>query len=166
MNTGQDFIGGQCFINGAWQAGEGPAFTSLNPATGDVFWQGNEASSAQVNTAIEAARAAAVEWAMTPFAEREAIAQRFAELLGENKEEMATIIATETGKPIWETRTEAAAMMGKIAISVNAYNERTGSRVSEVAGARAVLRHKPHGVVAVFGPYNSPGHPPNGSIGP
>ncbi|WP_417598200.1 succinylglutamate-semialdehyde dehydrogenase [Oceanospirillum sp.] len=157
---------GQCFINGAWQTGEGSEFTSLNPAIGEVVWQGREASAAQVNTAIEAARAASVDWAMTSFADREAIARRFAELLGENKEEMATIIATETGKPIWETRTEAAAMIGKIAISVNAYNERTGSRVSDVAGARAVLRHKPHGVVAVFGPYNFPGHLPNGHIVP
>ncbi len=168
--SGQALINGQCFINGAWQAGEGPEFTSLNPATGEVVWQGKEASAAQVNTAVEAARTASVEWAMTSFEAREAIARRFAELLGENKEEMATIIAAETGKPIWETRTEVGAMIGKIAISVNAYNERTGSRVSAVtgdqAGARAVLRHKPHGVVAVFGPYNFPGHLPNGHIVP
>src|SRR5690606_41449726 len=48
-------------------------------------------------------------------------------------------------------------MMGKIPISVKAYNERTGHTESDVAGGHAVLRHRPHGVVAVFGPYNFPG---------
>ena len=79
---------------------------------------------------------------------------------------MAELIARETGKPLWETRTEAAAMVGKVEISIKAFDERTGTRQSEIAGATAMLRHKPHGVVAVFGPYNFPGHLPNGHIVP
>jgi len=49
---------------------------------------------------------------------------------------------------------------------VKAYNDRTGTSESDVAGGHAVLRHRPHGVVAVFGPYNFPGHLPNGHIVP
>jgi succinylglutamic semialdehyde dehydrogenase len=79
---------------------------------------------------------------------------------------MAHAIALETGKPLWETRTEAAGMAGKIAISVKAYNERTGTVENPAPGAKAFIRHKPHGVVAVFGPYNFPGHLPNGHIVP
>ncbi|OPX57129.1 succinylglutamic semialdehyde dehydrogenase [Oceanospirillum multiglobuliferum] len=154
------------FINGEWLAGEGPAFQSVNPATGEVVWQGQAAAPAQVERAVNAARSASTEWALLGFEARTAIVRRFGELLAANKEELATIIATETGKPLWETRTEVAAMMGKIEISINAYNERTGERSSDMAGARAVLRHKPHGVVAVFGPYNFPGHLPNGHIVP
>src|SRR3546814_224176 len=54
-------------------------------------------------------------------------------------------------------------MIGKVELSIRAYAQRTGH--STAAGGH-VLRHKPHGVVAVFGPYNFPGHLPNGHIVP
>ena len=57
-------------------------------------------------------------------------------------------------------------MTGKIAISIKAYHERTGTTENPMPGAKAFIRHKPHGVVAVFGPYNFPGHLPNGHIVP
>ena len=63
-------------------------------------------------------------------------------------------MAKETGKPVWETRTEVGAMMGKVTISERAYNERTGTVENEIPSAKAFIRHKPHGVVAVYGPYN------------
>lgn len=154
------------YINGHWQAGQDPQFSSLNPADGSLLWQANAADPAQVNAAVEAARQAAFDWADLGFAKRCEIVKRYGDLLAGNKEQLATTIAQETGKPLWETRTEAAAMAGKIAISITAYDERTGERSSDMAGAKAVLRHKPHGVVAVFGPYNFPGHLPNGHIVP
>ena len=154
------------FINGQWLVGEGSEFSSVNPATGEVVWQGNAASPAQVESAVAAARSASTEWALLGFEARTEIIRRYAELLTENKEMLATTIAAETGKPLWETRTEAGAMVGKIEISVKACIERTGERSNDMPGAKAVLRHKPHGVVAVFGPYNFPGHLPNGHIVP
>ena len=57
-------------------------------------------------------------------------------------------------------------MVGKVAISIQSYRERTGEKSGPLGDATAVLRHKPHGVVAVFGPYNFPGHLPNGHIVP
>jgi succinylglutamic semialdehyde dehydrogenase len=57
-------------------------------------------------------------------------------------------------------------MVNKVAISIQSYRERTGEKSGPLADATAVLRHKPHGVVAVFGPYNFPGHLPNGHIVP
>jgi succinylglutamic semialdehyde dehydrogenase len=57
-------------------------------------------------------------------------------------------------------------MLGKIDISIRAYYERSGVREDSLAGAKAAVRHKPHGVVAVFGPFNFPGHLPNGHIIP
>ncbi|WP_406664753.1 succinylglutamate-semialdehyde dehydrogenase [Gallaecimonas sp. GXIMD1310] len=153
-------------INGQWLAGEGPSFQSLNPADGSVIWQGQGASPAQVDAAISAARAAAVAWADKPLAERLELANRFAELVKANTETLARTIAEETGKPFWETKTEVGAMVGKVAISTKAYHERTGDVENELPGARAFIRHKPHGVVAVFGPYNFPGHLPNGHIVP
>ena len=55
-------------------------------------------------------------------------------------------------------------MIAKIEISIQAYHERSGEKNAVIADASVVLRHRPHGVVAVFGPYNFPGHLPNGHI--
>lgn len=154
------------FINGQWQAGAGHDVVSLNPARNSEIWRGQSATAEQVDSAVKAARVAFEAWANESFEHRIAIIEKFADLLGENHEALATTIAEETGKPLWETRTEIAAMKGKIAISLRAYKERTGTVENPMPGAKAFIRHKPHGVVAVFGPYNFPGHLPNGHIVP
>ncbi|MGO1463223.1 MAG: succinylglutamate-semialdehyde dehydrogenase [Marinobacter sp.] len=157
---------GELFLGGLWLQGHGEAFESIQPVTGDAVWEGTGASLADVDAAVRGAREAFVKWRRKSFAERQAVIEAFGELLEANKEELARQIGLETGKPLWESRTEVAAMVGKIGISVKAYHDRTGLSESDVAGGRAVLRHRPHGVVAVFGPYNFPGHLPNGHIVP
>lgn len=154
------------FINGAWVAGEGSAFESINPARNEVVWQGKAATESQVDAAVMAARQAFPAWADRTVEERLVIIKRFADLLEQNKAEFARIIAEETGKPLWETATEVGSMIAKVAISERAYQERTGVVENPMPGAQAFIRHKPHGVVAVYGPYNFPGHLPNGHIVP
>jgi succinylglutamic semialdehyde dehydrogenase len=59
------------------------------------------------------------------------------------------------------------AVVNKVDISIAAYRERTPKRKLEGAlGAKVSVRHKPHGVLAVLGPYNFPAHLPNGHIVP
>ncbi|GAA0301852.1 succinylglutamate-semialdehyde dehydrogenase [Psychrosphaera haliotis] len=164
-NNENKYINGQ-FINGEWLAGEGHLIGSLNPATDELLWESLTATAEQVDQAVLAAREAFLPWADKTVEERLVIIKRFAELLGEYKEPIALAIAKETGKPLWETRTEVGAMIGKIAISEKAYNERTGTTENPMPLGRAMLRHRPHGVVAVYGPYNFPGHLPNGHIVP
>jgi succinylglutamic semialdehyde dehydrogenase len=53
-----------------------------------------------------------------------------------------------------------------VEISITAQAERAGERLGEAGGVRQALRHKPHGVLAVLGPYNFPAHLPNGHIVP
>ncbi len=154
------------FIAGEWLAGEGEVFKSVDPARDEVVWSGACASEAQVESAVMAARDAFVDWSDREFDERLAICKKFAELLEQNKQEFAEIIAAETGKPVWETLTEVGAMMGKVAISERAYHERTGTVENPMPAGKAFIRHKAHGVVAVYGPYNFPGHLPNGHIVP
>ena len=144
------------FINGDWLSGEGASFSSINPAKNQQLWQGESASVAQVDTAVKSAREAFYQWAAMPFNERLAIVEKFAELLGENKEATATAISQETGRLLWETRTEIGAMIGKVGISRRSYDERTGTVENSMPGAKAFIRHKPHGepvfpVDCVFG---------------
>lgn len=143
-----------------------PVFESTNPVTNEVIWSGEVYSKDQIDQAVANARSAFSAWRKFSLDSRLAIVERFRELLEERKEPMAYFIGKETGKPLWESRTEVTAMIGKIAISVSAYTDRTGEKHTEVNGVEAVLRHRPHGVVAVFGPYNFPGHLPNGHIVP
>lgn len=154
------------FIQGQWQAGAAELFSSINPANGTTIWQGQAADAQQVDLAVHTARLAFIDWSQRSLSERIVIVQAFAEQLKQHAEAMATLIAEETGKALWESRTEVAAMTGKIAISIKAHAERTGTVENAMPGAKAFIRHKPHGVVAVFGPYNFPGHLPNGHIVP
>lgn len=154
------------FIDGQWIAGQGHPIASVDPAKNTTIWEANAASQEQVDMAVNAARDAFVAWSDEDFDARLAIVKRFAELLGENKQMLSETIAKETGKPQWETATEVAAMIGKIGISERAYHERTGTVENPMPLGKAFIRHKAHGVVAVFGPYNFPGHLPNGHIVP
>ena len=157
---------GNLYINGAWSPAHGAVWNKLDPVTQQPIWQGAEATADEVEQACQSARAAFVAWARRPLAERLEIIQRFATLLEQNKQQLATVISRETSKPLWETLTEVQSMVAKVAISVRAYHERTGESLTEMADGAASLRHRPHGVLAVFGPYNFPGHLPNGHIIP
>ncbi|KAF1051671.1 MAG: N-succinylglutamate 5-semialdehyde dehydrogenase [Burkholderia gladioli] len=156
----------ELFIDGDWVAGSGPAFAARNPGTNEIVWQGASASEADVGWAVASARRAFADWSALALEARIAIVQRFAAILEARKEALAAAIGRETGKPLWEARTEVTTMANKVAISITAYHERTGEKRTPMADGTAVLRHRPHGVVAVFGPYNFPGHLPNGHIVP
>ncbi|WP_268243476.1 succinylglutamate-semialdehyde dehydrogenase [Alteripontixanthobacter maritimus] len=137
---------------------------SFEPATGAELWRGMPGD---VDAAVEAARRAWPEWAAQPLAKRIELCRRFANEVRKQNDVFAELIARETGKPLWEARTEVEAVINKVDISVTAYAERTGQKKldSALAGT-AALRHKPHGVMAVLGPYNFPAHLPNGHIVP
>jgi len=154
------------FIDGQWQAGSGAELVTIDPSTGRQSWASNASTQADIKRAAGAARACFAQWAATPLEQRVAVCLRFRDLLRQDAEALARIIAEEVGKPLWEARTEVAAMAGKVDISVQAYGARTGDTQAKVADGSAVLRHRPHGVFGVFGPYNFPGHLPNGHIVP
>jgi succinylglutamic semialdehyde dehydrogenase len=138
--------------------------SSIEPATGETLWTG-EIGDAEAEVAR--ARSAWAAWAARPLAVRIEALRRFANAVRGQKDALADLIARETGKPLWETATEVDAVVNKVDISVTAYSERTSQRRLEGAlGARVAVRHKPHGVLAVLGPYNFPAHLPNGHIVP
>ncbi|MFS2006139.1 succinylglutamate-semialdehyde dehydrogenase [Duganella sp. CT11-25] len=154
------------FINGEWLAGSGAELVTIDPSNGKQTWASKESTAQDVGRACEAARDAFEAWALMPLADRIAVCTRFRDLLKQDAEELALLISEEVGKPLWEARTEVTTMANKIDISVQAYGARTGETQNKVADGEAVLRHRPHGVFGVFGPYNFPGHLPNGHIVP
>ncbi len=157
---------GRLFIGGEWIEGAGAAVTSCDPADGAPLWEGRGADVEQVAAAVAAARVAFRDWRRVPLDERIAILERYARLVKENREALARAVAEETGKPLWDARGEVGAMAAKVAISLAAYEERTPARVRPKGAVVQHLAHRPHGVMAVFGPFNFPGHLPNGHIVP
>ncbi len=153
-------------IDGRWTAGTGPLFEVTSPASGLPLWSGHQAGAADVEAACGAARRAFQDWAELALEQRLAVVLRFRDLLKIHGAELAHLISVEVGKPMWEARGEVNSMAAKVDISIQAHAARTGTSVSQVADGDAVLRHRPHGVFAVFGPYNFPGHLPNGHIVP
>lgn len=137
---------------------------SHEPATGAALWRG---AIGDAETEVAHARASWAEWAARPLAYRIETLRRFANVVRAKADGFADLIARETGKPLWEARTEVDSVVAKVDISVTAYSERTGQRRSELPmNTRLAVRHKPHGVLAVLGPYNFPAHLPNGHIVP
>jgi succinylglutamic semialdehyde dehydrogenase len=137
---------------------------STEPATGAHLWEG---AVSDVAAEVERARSAWPDWAAKPLSFRIETLRRFANAVRAAEDELTDLISRETGKPLWDARTEVGAVIGKVDISIAAYSERTGQKRLEGAmGARQAVRHKPHGVMAVLGPYNFPAHLPNGHIVP
>lgn len=157
---------GECFIDGRWSMGGGAEFASVSSADGLVAWRGREAGPDDVEAAIAAARGALPAWRRRPIDERIARVRAFAKLVDSRKADMAAVISRATGKPVWDAATEAAAMVGKAELSVKAYQERTPTKDAPVGAFTARISHHPHGVMAVLGPFNFPGHLPNGHIMP
>jgi succinylglutamic semialdehyde dehydrogenase len=137
-------------------------FESINPSDGSLVWSGEAASAEAVHESVIRARSAFPKWAARSLDERIACVERFASVLERQSEALAATISREIGKPLWESRTEVKAMIGKIPISIEAQ----AKRCADFTGGPAVTRFRPHGVVAVLGPYNFPGHLPNGHIVP
>ncbi len=154
------------FIGGQWVKSNGEIIHSENPASGEVLWQAASAQLADVDAAVAAARDAFTTWRLLGFAERENYIAKFVDCLKQHQEELAQAIHQETGKPLWESKTEIVTMIGKAAISGAAYDARTGEKESNVNSIEVRLAHRPIGVFAVLGPYNFPGHLPNGHIIP
>jgi len=137
---------------------------STEPASGEELWRG---PISDVDAAVSTARRAWAAWAARALTDRIAVMRTFSNIVKRDNEELATLIAREAGKPLWEARSEVDAVVNKVDIAVQAYAERTGKKKfdSGINGSAAV-RHKPHGVMAVLGPYNFPAHLPNGHIVP
>jgi succinylglutamic semialdehyde dehydrogenase len=103
---------------------------SFEPASGGELWRGTHSD---VDAAVSTARRAWAAWAARPLIERIEVLRAFANEARRQTEPLAELIARETGKPLWEARTEIDAVVNKVDISVQAYAERTGKKNSTQA---------------------------------
>jgi succinylglutamic semialdehyde dehydrogenase len=154
------------FINNQWVRGTGQGFSSRNPATQEVVWQGYSAEEKEVNDAVKAASRAQEKWALLSIDQRIKYLEKYREALSLISDKLAEAISQETGKPLWESEGEVIAMSNKVEISIEAYHARCPTMSKPHPAGLSITRHKPHGVIGVLGPFNFPGHLPNGHIVP
>jgi len=149
----------------------GQTITSKNPARpADVIWQGSSVLE-HVDRAVEAAATAQRSWAQLPAERRHAALLRFRDICRARAGEMARLIALETGKALWDARAEADLLAAKVDITLedSEYSGLRRVRSFEVSlGPTRTGRtfFRPHGVMAVLGPFNFPAHLANGHIIP
>ena len=154
------------FINNQWIEGNGNPFESISPVTETVCWNGKNATDVECNNAVSSAKEAFYSWSNLTISERTDYIQNFVEVLKKNQVTLAKCIALETGKPQWESLTEVAGMIGKLGPTLAAFEKRNSNFQKEIPNGISNTRFKPHGVITVIGPYNFPGHMPNGHIIP
>jgi len=145
----------------------GEEFCSTSPATGAVVWQGRAATAADVAAAIATARAAQPAWERLPVAARITYLEACARELETHGAKVAAAISAETGKPRWEARGEVASMVAKVPATIAAWRARRSDTVDDHDASQiTATRYRAHGVLAVIGPFNFPGHLPHGHIVP
>lgn len=154
------------FIAGCWTEGSDAGFHSENPATGEIIWSGKEALPGDIDLAVGAAKEAFHFWKLLSLEERIGYLEAFAKVVAARENDLAETISKEVGKPLWESKAEVHALINKVKISIDAYNDRCREIIVPHSQYKSITRHQPHGVMAVFGPYNFPAHLPNGHIVP
>ncbi|QDU35039.1 N-succinylglutamate 5-semialdehyde dehydrogenase [Poriferisphaera corsica] len=154
------------FIANQWLEGQGEAFQSIAPFENTPIWDGQYATPDQVNHAVTAAANAFPDWADLTLEQRLEYVLKYKAELEKNFEKISQIIAQETGKPLWEATMEADRMVAKVQLALDAHKERLAELTLAVGDAQGITRYKPHGPCAVLGPFNLPGHLPNGHIIP
>ncbi|HEX4054769.1 MAG TPA: succinylglutamate-semialdehyde dehydrogenase [Tepidisphaeraceae bacterium] len=123
-------------------------------------------NSPEISRVVSAARAAFATWSGAAVEDRIRLLLSLEQRYRAEKEKIAQVISSETAKPLWESRLEVDSMSGKIPISIDAYRNRCREQSRPLGEAVGFTRFRPHGVLAVLGPFNMPGHLPNGHIVP
>ncbi len=144
------------YINGEWV--EGKEFTSvINPATGEQVVQVPLSGGNDVNEAVQAAKVAQKEWALTPAPQRAEVLYEVGRIMKERKEHLAKLLTLENGKVLEEARGEV-----QEGIDMAFYMAGEGRRLfgqttnAELKDKFAMSMRAPIGVVGIITPWNFP----------
>ncbi len=145
----------QCLIDGQW-SGEGVDAIN-NPATGALVAKVPKFGASEAHEAIGAASRAFKPWAAKLAKERSAILRRWYELMLANREDIATIMTSEQGKPISEARGEVDYAASFVEFYAEQAKRVYGETIpSHRADARVMVLKQPVGVMCAITPWNFP----------
>jgi 1-pyrroline dehydrogenase len=146
------------FVGGEWlDAVDGGTMEVLNPATGDTIAEVPAGTAADVDRAVEAARAALPEWLEQTPGERAAMLLALADAIDEHAEELAQLESLNVGKPIEVARAEPPAMSDCLRFYAGAARNLEGKATGEyMRGYTSLIRREPIGITAGIAPWNYP----------
>ena len=158
----------QVYINGEWQAADqNQSFAVTNPATGALIAQVPSVSAKQVEQAVEAAATALQSWKLTTAKERSLLLKKWYQLIMDNQEDLATILSTEQGKSMTESRGEILYGASFIEWFAEEAKRTYGDVIPhDKQGRRLVVIKQPVGVVAAITPWNFPNAMITRKVGP
>lgn len=152
-------------IDGEWVEAAGRGTHSVrDPSTAHVIGRLPKATPADVQRALEAARAAFLKWRSTPAAARAAVLVRAAGLMRERAEAIARTITLELGKPLAESMVEVDRLAGVFEWHAAEAQRIYGRLVPGIEGTNNIVEREPVGVVAAFTPWNGPAASPGRKI--
>ena len=145
-------------IGGEWSTPHTATTTKVcNPSTGEVIAETPMCGPDIVDAAVQAAKAAFVDWSETPPAERARVLFRYKSLIEKNFEELAKSVTREHGKTLTEARGDVLRGMEVVEYSCGAPELLKGEILENVArGIDCDVIKQPLGVVAGICPYNFP----------
>lgn len=143
-------------------------FDSLNPATGNVIASHEIYEKAQVDSAVQSAHEAKLKWQKLGFNGRKKVLQNWKGVIAKRTDEIAQLIAEETGKPFGDAKLEVSVAIshlawasGKAGYYLKEQRRNPGVLLFNMS---AIVQRVPVGVVGVIGPWNYPLFTPMGSI--
>src|SRR5580658_4044354 len=153
------------YIDGRFvPASSGYTLMVYSPLDGSLLAEMPCSSPADLDMAVDAARAAFPRWSRTPIKERVQVFYRYKYLLEQQLQELAALVSEENGK----TRSEAVAEIEKcieLTEFATSLPQLLGGEVLEVSkGVECRLDQVPLGVVASIVPFNFPAMVPNWTI--
>ena len=151
-------LSGRHFIGGRFVAPRGGrTFAVVNPATGEEVARAAEGDAQDVDAAVQDAARAQKEWARMPARKRGALVAKCAGVIREHVEELARLIALETGKALrTESRVEANTVADVLEFFGGLGSELKGESVPFAPGVLSVTVREPLGVVGAIIPWNVP----------
>jgi succinate-semialdehyde dehydrogenase/glutarate-semialdehyde dehydrogenase len=148
----------KAYIGGDWVAADSGRTTPVrNPATGEHLADVPRLGAAETRRAIEAAAAAFPAWRARPARERANLLRRWHDLMLAKREELATIMTREQGKPLAEARAEITSGAAQVEWAAEEGKRVYGDVIpSGSANTRYVVLKAPVGVCAGITPWNFP----------
>jgi 1-pyrroline dehydrogenase len=146
------------FVGGKWvDAVDGGTMEVLNPATGETIAEVPRGTQADVDRAVEAAKAALPEWLETTPGERAEALLKLADALEENADELAQLESQNVGKPLSSAKDEMPVSADNIRFFAGAARVLEGKSAGEyMRGYTSMIRREPLGIVGGIAPWNYP----------
>jgi succinylglutamic semialdehyde dehydrogenase len=119
-----------------------------------------------IEAVIQSAQKGFEVWRKLSFEERIGYLKKYQEVVRSKKDEIAMALALEVGKPLWEAKTEAAALDSKVTVTISdSYPRIKQETIKDVMPKiDGHVVYKPLGPSFIIGPFNFPCHLANGQI--